>query len=202
MLSSKCNISLIEKELAMNQKWLVELQKLRITKKQWKNVLKWVLYAGAFAMTVVLQGVIFSRIPVFGAKVNLVPYFVGCVCIIEGADSGSFFALLASLAWALYGGDFGFVSVLVLTCGGMGLGLLMRDLLQKQILTCVLCCFVLCLCHDSAIFLLRLYLNTVAARQYFRILLPSTLLGALSCPVFYYLFGAIHRMGGNTAWNE
>ena len=184
----------------MAQQWLSDLGKLRITKKQWRSILKWVLYALSLMATMVIQSVLLSRLPVLGAKVNLVPYFVGCVCIIEGADSGSVFALLASLAWALYGGDFGFVSIVVLTCGGMGLGLAMRGLLRTQLLTCVICCFALCLCHDTAIFLLRLYLHTVTPRQYFRILLPGTVLGALSCPVFYALFRGIHRVGGNE-WN-
>ncbi|MBE6932340.1 MAG: hypothetical protein E7464_03030 [Ruminococcaceae bacterium] len=184
----------------MENQWYSQLRKLHITRSQWRTFFKWALYTAAFVATVVLQSVILSRMPVFGAKVNLVPYFVGCVCIIEGADSGSMFALLISLVWALSGGDMGYVSVLVLTCGGMGLGLLMRKLLRQQLVTCVVCCFVLSLCHESAIFLLRLFLDTATAAQYFRILIPGVLLGIPSCPVFFYLFRAIHRVGGNT-WN-
>lgn len=186
----------------MNVQWISDLKKLRLTRLQWKSVLKWFLYAAGLMATLVIQSVILSRLPVFGARVNLVPYYVGCVCVIEGPDSGSVFALIASLAWALSGGDYGFVAILILTCGGMGIGLLMRDLLHRRLLTCVVCCFALCLCHDTAVFLLRLYLRTVTARQYFRILIPGTILGALSCPVFYYLFRAIHRIGGNSVWNE
>ncbi len=186
----------------MEEKSLAQLKKLRITKKQWKTILKWTLYACALVATLVLQGVILSRLPVLGAKVNLVPYFVGCVCIIEGADSGSLFALLASLVWALSGGDLGFVSILVLTCGSMGVGLLMQKLLRRQLLSCILCCFALSLCHESAIFLLRLFLRTVTPWQYLRLALPSILLGIPSCPVFYYLFRAIHRVEGESKWNE
>ena len=185
----------------MDNQWLNDLKKLRITRLQWRTIMKWALYAFAFVATLVIQSVILSRLLVFGTKVNLVPYFIGCVCVIEGPDSGSVFALIASLVWALSGGDLGFVSIAVLTCGGMGVGLLMRDLLHRRLLTCVICCFALSLCHDTAIFLLRLYLNTVTARQYFRILIPGTILGVLSCPVFYHLFRAIHRLGGS-AWND
>lgn len=185
----------------MQTQWLSQLKKLHITKSQWRIFFKWALYAAAFVATLVIQSVILSRIPVFGAKVNLVPYFVGCVCIIEGADSGSVFALVASLVWALSGGDLGYVSILVLTCGGMGLGLLMRKLLRQQLLTCVICCFALSLCHESAIFLLRLFLDAATASQYFRILIPGVLLGIPSCPAFFYLFRAIHRVGGSSAWN-
>ena len=185
----------------MDERPLRQLQKLRITRQQWKIILKWALYAAAFLLTLVIQGVILSRRPLFGIKVNLVPYFVGCVCIIEGADSGSVFAMIVSFAWALAGADLGFVSILVLTLGGMGLGIAMENLLREHIVTCIVCCFVLCLVHESAIYLLRLFLHTVTARQYFRILVPGVLLGIPSCPVFYYLFRLIHRVGGGSTWN-
>ncbi len=184
----------------METQWLSQLKKLHITRLQWRIFLKWALYTAAFLATVVLQTVIFSRLPVLGAKVNLVPYFIGCVCIIEGADSGSVFALITSLVWAMSSGDLGYVSILALTCGGMGLGLLMQKLFRQQLLTCIGLCFALSLCHESAIFLLRLFLDSVTASQYFRILIPGVLLGIPSCPVFYYLFRVIHRVGGS-AWN-
>ncbi len=185
----------------MDERPLQQLQKLRITRQQWIIILKWALYAAAFIFTLVIQGVILNRHPLFGIRVNLVPYFVGCVCVIEGADAGSVFALVVSLAWALSGGDLGFVSILVLTLGGMGLGIAMENLLREHVVTCIVCCFVLCLCHDSVIFLLRLFLHTVTARQYFRILVPGVLLGIPSCPVFYYLFRLIHRVGGGSKWS-
>lgn len=183
----------------MENQWYSQFKKLHITRLQWRIFLKWALYAAAFLATVVLQTVILSRLPVFGAKVNLVPYFIGCVCIIEGADSGSVFALITSLVWAMSSGDLGYVSILVLTCGGMGLGLLMQKLFRRQLLTCIALCFALSLCHESAIFLLRLFLDAAAGSQFFRILIPGVLLGIPSCPVFYYLFRVIHRVGGN-AW--
>ena len=186
----------------MDERPLQQLQKLRITRQQWKIIFKWALYTVAFIATVVIQGVILNRQPLFGVRVNLVPYFIGCVCIVEGADAGSVFALIVSLAWALSGGDLGFVSILVLTLGGMALGIAMDNLLRDHIGTCIACCFVLCLVHESAIFLLRLFLHTVTPRQYLRICLPGTLLGLPSSVIFYYLFGLIHRVGGGSAWNE
>lgn len=186
----------------MDERPVAQLQKLRITRRQWRTFLKWALYAITFLATLVIQGVILSRNPLLGVKVNLVPYFVGCVCIIEGADSGSVFALIVSFAWALAGADLGFVSILVLTLGSMSLGLLMQNLLRQHVLTCIVCCFALCLCHDSLIFLLRLFLRTVTPQQYFRILLPSVLLGVPSCPVFNYLFRLISRVGGGSPWSE
>ncbi len=185
----------------MDAQWLTQLQKLRITKLQWRTFFKWALYAGAFVAVLVLQGVILSRLPLLGAKVNLVPWFVGCVCILEGPNSGSGFALPASLVWAFSGGELGYVSILVLTCGGMALGLLMQRYLRMQLLSCMVCCLLLSLCHESAIFLLRLFLHSAAPQQYFRILIPGVLWGIPACPVFYYLFRAIHRVGGNSTWN-
>ncbi len=186
----------------MEEKRLSQLKKLRITRNQWRCILKWALYSLSLVGILVIQSVILSRLPVLGAKVNLVPWFVGCVCFIEGPDSGSIFALLSSLVWALSGGDLGFVSILVLTFGGMGIGLLVERLFRRQIFVCMACCLLLSLCHEGAIFALRLYLHTVTPAQFFYILIPGVLLGIPACPVFFYLCRAICRTEGGRLWNE
>lgn len=186
----------------MEEKRLSQLKKLRITRNQWRSILKWALYSLCLVGILVIQSVILSRLPVFGAKVNLVPWFVGCVCFIEGSESGSIFALLASLTWALSGGDLGFVSILVLTYGGMGIGLLVERVFRRQVFVCMGCCLLLSLCNESAIFALRLYLHTVTLPQYFHILIPGVLLGIPICPLFFYLCRAINRSEGGQIWNE
>ncbi len=186
----------------MEEKRLSQLKKLRITRNQWRAILKWALYSLSFVCILVIQSVILSRLPVLGAKVNLIPWFVGCVCFIEGPDTGSIFALLTSLTWALSGGDLGFVSILALTFGGMGIGLLVQKVFRQQVFVCMGCCLLLSLCHESAIFALRLYLHTVTMPQYFHILIPSVLLGIPVCPLFFYLSRAIYHTEGGRIWNE
>ena len=185
----------------MPSSWNQRLQKLRITKKQGRTLLKWVLYAAVLVVIVVVQGVILSRLPLFGAKVNLLPCYVMCVCIVEGADRGGVFALFASLVWALSGAQLGAVSILVLTLGGLAAGILMERLLRDNLVTCVLCCLAVTLVHESAILLLLLFLGQVTPFQYVRILLPGAAFSVVPCPAFYYLSRAITRVGGNL-WNE
>ena len=181
---------------------LRELDKLRLTRTQWKGFAQWVLYGLALVLTVVLQNVILNRIALFGLHINLVPCLVGCVCVIEGPDRGSVFALLAGLFWASVGGDYGFVSILVLTMGGMGIGLLLSGWLRVNVLSCVVLCLLLALVNDGIIFLLRLFLHTVRVPQYWRISLPSTLISGVFCPAYYYLFRVFHRVGGAANCSE
>lgn len=185
----------------MPSDWSRRLQKLRITKKQGRTLLKWALYAAVLVAIIVVQGVVLSRLPLFGARLNLICCYVVCVCVVEGPDRGGVFALCASLVWALSGAQLGFVSILVLTLGGMLCAIAMERLLRDNLATCAICCFAVSLVHESAIFLLLLFLHRVTGYQYLRILLPSVLFSMVGCPAFYYLARAITRVGGSL-WNE
>lgn len=181
----------------MPQEWQRWLQKLRITKRQARSLVKWAVYAALLGVLLVIQGVILSRLPIFGVKLNLIPCYILCVCVVEGADRGGVFALLAGTVWALCGADLGPVSIIVLTIWGLLTGILMERLFRNNIFTCLLCCFGGCLVNETVTFFLLLFLGRVTAFQYVRIALPAVAMSMVGCPIFYYLSRLITRIGGS-----
>ena len=171
------------------------MQRFNLTKLQ-RGVVKWVVYSLLFLLVLTLQDVVFSRLPVFGARFHLIPILITCVCLAEGAESGGIFALCAGLYWALSGADLGYVSIVLLTFCGVGSALLRDHLLLDRLSTCLLCCLGTLLLHDTVIFLLHLFLGGVEWSRFYRVLLPGVLISMIFCPVFYALTRKIRKIGG------
>lgn len=170
------------------------MNKLHITHKQWISFLKWATYFVLFVLVLTLQGTILSRITILGAKLNLIPCVIVCVAVTEGIEQGGIYGLCTSVVWALSGGDFGFVSIVVLTAGAIFFGWLCRAFLHNTLLPCAVCCFAMLLINESCIFLLRLFLGTVAPMQFFLVLLPGAVFSMVGCPIFYYLSRLITKI--------
>ena len=79
------------------------LSKLYITPAQRLTALKWALYGALFLAVLVVQDVILSRLTLFGGRADLTSAVILLICVIEGADSGGIFALLASVFYVLAG---------------------------------------------------------------------------------------------------
>lgn len=170
------------------------MNKLHITRKQWICFLKWLAYAVMFVLTLTLQGTILSRFTILGTKLNLIPCLIICVALIEGTESGGVFALCTSVVWALSGGDYGVLAIVLLTACAIFCAWLCRAFLHNTLLPCVFCCFGTQLLSESCIFLLRLFLGSVAPMQYLLVLLPGVVLSMVGCPVFYYLSRLITKI--------
>ena len=172
------------------------MNKLHITRRQWISFFKWALYTLLFLFAIVLQTTILGRVTLFGAKFNLVPSCIVCIALTEGSERGGVFALLASLIWTLTGGDFGFVSIVVLTAAAVFSAWLCSAYLFNTLLPCAILCLLTLLVHESLIFLLRLYLGRVVPMQYVMTLLPGVIISLIGCPLFFALTRSIHKTGG------
>ena len=91
------------------------MDKLYLTQIQRKNLLKWVLYVAVLLVLSLLQDVVFSKFHLFGATTELVPCGIFLICLMEGTESGSVFALLASCAYLFSGSAAGNYSLVLLT---------------------------------------------------------------------------------------
>lgn len=170
------------------------MNKLHITRKQWICFFKWLTYTVMFLLTLTLQGTILSRFTILGTKLNLIPSLIVCVALIEGSESGGVFALCSSVIWALSGGDYGVLAIVLLTACAVFCAWLCSAFLHNTLLPCLCCCLGTMLLSESCIFLLRLFLGSVAPMQYVLVLLPGVGFSVLSCPVFYYLSRLITKI--------
>lgn len=173
------------------------LEKLHITVNQWKTVIKWTVYTALFLFVMLFQTVCLGNVRLFDVSFSFLPVLLVCICIREEPGSGGLFTLLMTLIWCLSGADFGSMSILVLTIGGVLSGILCRVVINQRFLPCALCCFVVSLVHESAIFLLKLLFNGVEPIFWLKRALPCAALAMIAYPLLYLLVKAISRIGGN-----
>lgn len=176
------------------------LSKLQLTKLQQKQVLKWSLYALVLIVLSVVQDVIMCRFRLFGGTTDLVPCGIFMICIFEGTNQGSVFALVASILYLLSGVAPGpHVIVLITFLAVLAAALrqaYLRQNLPAVILTTALAMFL----YELSIFALCLLLGQVTADRLVRFLI-SAALSLVAIPIIYPTVKAIGAIGGE-AWKE
>ena len=70
---------------------------LILSPNQRRKALKWGLYTAFLVFLSVLQDVALSRVRILGATTELIPCAIFLICIMEGVEQGSVFALISSL---------------------------------------------------------------------------------------------------------
>ena len=172
------------------------LKYFHLTRLQWKSILKWSFYGLLTLLVLLMQTVIFAKLPVFGAKLIPLPGLIVCVCVREGPEKGGVYAILASLLWCLSGADFGNLSVAVIPVGSMLSAVLCREVLTLRFLPTALCCLAVSLLNAAVIFAFKLILPpTVALENLWEILLPGVAMSMAFVPLHYALVKLISRIG-------
>ena len=100
------------------------LNYLILTKKQRKSLLKWTLYTLFLVLLSVVQDVLLSQVRIFGATTELIPCAIFVICILEGSQRGSIFALIGGLCYLFSGTAPGVYSMVTITFLGVGSTLL------------------------------------------------------------------------------
>ena len=95
------------------------LGKLLLTQKQRKRLLKWLLFTAVCLLGLLVQDVLMSRVDILGATTDLTACCILAVCILQGAHSGSIFALCAAAVFYFSGSAPGPYCILLLTAIGI-----------------------------------------------------------------------------------
>ena len=77
--------------------------KLLLTPKQRKSVLKWLLYSLVCVVGLVLQDSMLSRLRFLGGGFEPAPALIILICVLEGCENGSVFALIGSVLYVFSG---------------------------------------------------------------------------------------------------
>ena len=174
--------------------------KLYLTPKQRKGVLKWTLYGVLLLVLSLLQDVVLCRFRLLGATTELVPVGIFLICILEGAESGSIFALVASLAYLFSGTAAGIYSMMFITILAVGVTIFRQAFLQKGIAAAILCAGAATLILQLLQFGMGLFLELTIPSRFVGFLLTA-LMSILAIPVLYPVTLAIEKIGGET-WKE
>ncbi len=175
-------------------------QKLYLTKKQRRSILRWALYALTLLVLSVLQDVILCRFRLFGATTDLIPPAIFVICLIEGAHNSCIFALVASMLYLFSGTAPGYYSMVLIPVLAIAASLAQQAFLQKGLGATFLCASVALVLYEALTFLMGLFLEVT---------LPGRFLGfmtttALSLPfilILYPICTSIETLGGET-WKE
>ena len=174
------------------------LDKLVLTPLQRRSLLKWTLYALVLVVLSVLQDVLLSRVRLFGGTTELVPCGIFLICVLEGMERGSVFALIASLAYLFSGSAAGAYSVVFITTLAVLVTAFRQSYLQKGFGAAFLCVSVAMVVYELAVFVIVWFLGYVRAANFLGF--PITAL--LTLPVIFPLYPIFLAIGGGDVWND
>lgn len=171
------------------------LTHLILSPNQQRKLLKWGLYAALLVFLSVLQDVVLSQVRIFGATTELIPCAIFLICIMEGTQQGSIFALVASLLYLFSGTAPGVYSMVAITFCAVGVCILRQAYLQERFSSAMICVTIAMVCYVLTNFIFGLFLGlTVWGR--FHGFIITAILSLLAVPALYPLLKAIGKIGG------
>ncbi len=176
------------------------LSKLYITELQRKNILKWFLYAVLLLVLSLLQDVILCRFRLFGATSDLVPCAIILICILEGTEKGSLFALIAALAYLFSGTAPGAYAMVLITVLAVFSCMFRQGYLRKGFSAAMLCTCLAIFLYEMALFGIGLFLDLTHSGRFVGFCVTAVL-SMLAAPVLYPLVQLIGSIGGDI-WKE
>ena len=177
-----------------------QLNKLWPTPKQQLRALRWLLYGLICLVGQLLQDVLLYRVNILGGCTDVVPCIVIMVAVMQGAESGSVFALLLSLMYYFSGSSAGFYVIPLLTAVAVFAAMFRQAFLRQGFFTLLLCSAMGMCLYELILFGVNLFMKlTVMDRA--GAALMTAVLSLLAVPVLYPVLLAIGKLGGTT-WKE
>lgn len=180
-----------------NRSWL---RKLYLTKQQRLRVLKWLLMTVALVLLSIVQDVIMSRVRIFGATTDLVPYAILLVCVILDPEVGCVFALVSSMVYYFSGSAPGPYVIALLTLLGVMVSILRQSLLRYSFGSVYIGTAAAIVAYEICLFFVGLFLEHTTGQAFSHFLMTGVL-GCIVLPLLYPAFTAICKIGGE-AWKE
>lgn len=176
------------------------LRKLWPTPQQQVRILRWALYGVLSLIALLLQDVLLYRVNVVGGCTDAAPCLVLMVTVLAGAESGSIFALIASVLYFFSGSSQGFYVIPLLTAIAVFAAVFRQAFLRRGFFALLACVGLGMLLYELSLFGISLFLQlTVFTR--IRAALMTAVLSLAIVPIAYPLLLAIGKLGGDP-WGE
>ena len=174
--------------------------KLHLTRQQRQALLKWLLYSLVCVLGLVLQDSMLARLRFLGGGFQLAPALVILICVLEGCESGSMFALCASRVYVFSGSAEGRYCIALLTLTAVLAALLRQSYLRRGPGSDLTCVGAAMLVYELAVFAAALMLDlTYSARWGAAVM--TAVVSTLSAVALYLPLKHIGTIGGNV-WKE
>ena len=175
-------------------------KRLYLTPRQRKTLLKWTLYSLVLVALSLLQDVILCRLDIFGATTDLVPCGIILICLMEGAESGSVFALIASTLFLFTGTAPGAYCILFITVPATLVAAFRQSYLQVGFSAAMLCSSVTVMVYEILVFAVGAFLGLTGGDR-LGVFVLTGVLSLIALPMLYPLLTAIGKIGGQ-GWKE
>ena len=178
----------------------VALKVLRLTRQQQLRLLRWVCYALAIVGALTLQDVIMSQVRIFGTTTELAVCVILLITVLEGAETGSLFVLIASTLYYFSGTAPGAYSIGLLTFLGTGAPLVRQMYWRRSRSAIVICAGLAQLGYSLGLYAVGIFSGLTRWDR-----LPAFLIGAaLNILVMIPLYPMIYKIGmiGGNVWKE
>lgn len=172
-----------------------QLNKLWPTPLQQLTALRWVLYGVVCLVGLLMQDVLLYRV-----HTDVVPCLIVLVTVMQGAESGSVFALVMSVLYYFSGSAPGFHVIPLLTGVAVFVVILRQAFLRRSLFALLVCALLAMVLYESGVFLAGLLLKQTVASRFGGSLLTAVLT-LLAVPIAYPVLLAIGKLGGET-WRE
>ena len=176
------------------------LGKLLLTRQQFARLLRWLLLSAVCLTGLILQDVVLCRFHLFGATTDLVPALIFAVCILQGGESGSIFALTASVIYYFSGSAPGAYCIILITFLAVLAAIFRQAYLRKGLSALMLCSGLCVFLYEISVFLIALFLNQTYGQRFWLSLLTAAMT-ILVLPAVYPILLSVGKIGGET-WKE
>ena len=174
--------------------------KLRLTPLQRKSVLKWLLYSAVCVAGLVLQDSMLARLRLFGGCFDVTPALIVLICVLEGSENGSLFALLASMVYVFSGTGQGHYCIAMLTLAAVLATAFRQSYLRRGAGSDLLCVGGAMVLYEMAVFTAGV-VQGLTYRGRWGVFLMTAIISTLAAGAVYALLKYIGTIGGN-AWKE
>lgn len=176
------------------------LSKLYLTPTQRRRYLKWLLYCALCVGVLVVQDVILSRLTLLGGVADLTPCAIMLVCVLEGCDSGSVFALLASVFYYYSGSAPGSYCIVLIVVCAVAAAAFRQGYLRRSFGAQWMCTVAAAAVYQAVVFGIGVFLLQTNGGRALSFLM-NWALSAAALPVLYPAFNAVGKIGGEK-WKE
>ena len=174
--------------------------KLRLTPLQRKSVLKWLLYSAVCVAGLVLQDSMLARLRLFGGCFDVTPALIVLICVLEGSENGSLFALLASMVYVFSGTGQGHYCIAMLTLAAVLATAFRQSYLRRGAGSDLICVGGAMVLYEMAVFTAGV-VQGLTYRGRWGVFLMTAIISTLTAGAVYALLKYIGTIGGN-AWKE
>ena len=174
--------------------------KLKLTPLQRKSLLKWGLYSAVCVAGLVLQDSMLARARLFGGCFDVTPALIVLICVLEGSENGSLFALLASMVYVFSGTGQGYYCIAILTLAALLATAVRQSYLRRGAGSDLICVGGAMMLYEMGVFTAGL-LQGLTYRARWGVFFMTAVISTLTAGAVYALLKYIGTIGGN-AWKE